>query len=138
MELARMLSDHCRIVTIFLYFCRAVVFAFPPFPTENEWRVTQRLRPCLLQLFSELCDRDICAQVNATLDFAETCITALTRLLGRRNPRLGIACNLKQTNTVLRVLYARTLESPFNENLILSGTGCTDPVVAAIGFLRVN
>ena len=24
------------------------------------------------------------------------------------------------------------MESPFNENLILSGTGCTDPVVAAI------
>jgi hypothetical protein len=47
-------------------------------------------------------------------------------------PRLGIAYTIKQTNTVLRVSYARTLESPFNENLILSGTGCTDPVVNAI------
>jgi hypothetical protein len=53
--------------------------------------------------------------------------------LGRQlEPRLGIAYNLKQTNTVLQISYARTLESPFNENLVLSGTGCTDPVVNAI------
>jgi Carboxypeptidase regulatory-like domain/TonB-dependent Receptor Plug Domain len=45
-------------------------------------------------------------------------------------PRLGIAYNIKQSNTVLRVSYARTLESPFNENLILSSRGCLDPVVA--------
>ncbi len=47
-------------------------------------------------------------------------------------PRLGVAYNIKKTNTVLRVSYARTLESPFNENLILSGTGCSDAVVNAI------
>jgi Carboxypeptidase regulatory-like domain/TonB-dependent Receptor Plug Domain len=47
-------------------------------------------------------------------------------------PRVGIAYNIKPTNTVLRVSYARTMESPFNENLILSGTGCNDPVVNAI------
>ena len=47
-------------------------------------------------------------------------------------PRVGIAYNLKQTNTVFRVSYARTMESPFNENLILSGTGCNDAVVSAI------
>ena len=35
-------------------------------------------------------------------------------------PRLGIAYNIKQSNTVLRVSYARTLETPFNENLVLS------------------
>ena len=39
-------------------------------------------------------------------------------------PRLGVAYNIKRTNTVLRVSYARTLESPFNENLVLSSTGC--------------
>jgi hypothetical protein len=39
-------------------------------------------------------------------------------------PRLGVAYNVKKTNTVLRVSYARTLESPFNENLILSSIGC--------------
>jgi hypothetical protein len=44
-------------------------------------------------------------------------------------PRLGVAYNLKQTNTVLRVSYARTMESPFNENLILASTGCNDPVI---------
>ena len=33
-------------------------------------------------------------------------------------PRLGLSYSLKQTNTVLRISYARTLESPFNENLV--------------------
>ncbi|HYB61937.1 MAG TPA: TonB-dependent receptor [Methylomirabilota bacterium] len=47
-------------------------------------------------------------------------------------PRAGIAYNIKRTNSVLQISYARTMESPFNENLILSGTGCTNPVVAAI------
>ena len=44
-------------------------------------------------------------------------------------PRIGIAYNVKRTNTVLRVSYARTLETPFNENLILSSIGCGDPVL---------
>jgi len=44
-------------------------------------------------------------------------------------PRLGIAYNIKQSNTVLRVSYARTLETPFNENLVLSSIGCTNPVL---------
>jgi hypothetical protein len=35
-------------------------------------------------------------------------------------PRLGLAYNLKPTGTVLRVAYARTFETPFNENLLLS------------------
>jgi len=47
-------------------------------------------------------------------------------------PRVGVAYNIKRTNTVLRVSYARTLESPFNENLILSSSGCNFPVVAAL------
>jgi hypothetical protein len=47
-------------------------------------------------------------------------------------PRLGIAYNIKPSNTVLRVSYARTLETPFNENLVLSSEGCLNPVVAAI------
>ena len=44
-------------------------------------------------------------------------------------PRLGIAYNVKSTNTVLRVSYARVLETPFNENLILSSLGCGNPVL---------
>ena len=47
-------------------------------------------------------------------------------------PRLGVAYNVKQTNTVLRVSYARTLETPFNENLVLSSLGCLNPVVGAL------
>jgi hypothetical protein len=44
-------------------------------------------------------------------------------------PRLGIAYNVKKTNTIFRVSYARTLESPFNENLVLSSTGCANAVL---------
>ena len=39
-------------------------------------------------------------------------------------PRAGLAYNVKKTGTVLRLAYARTFETPFNENLLLSsGTG---------------
>jgi len=44
-------------------------------------------------------------------------------------PRLGVSYNVKKTNTILRISYARTLESPFNENLILSSTGCSNQVL---------
>jgi hypothetical protein len=47
-------------------------------------------------------------------------------------PRVGIAYNIKPTNTVLRVSYARTLETPFNENLIIATEGCNVPVIAAL------
>jgi len=47
-------------------------------------------------------------------------------------PRLGIAYNIKSTNTVLRLSYARTMETPFNENLIIANNGCSDPVVAVL------
>jgi hypothetical protein len=44
-------------------------------------------------------------------------------------PRVGAAYNIKRTNTILRASYARTLESPFNENLILSSIGCENAVL---------
>ena len=47
-------------------------------------------------------------------------------------PRLGIAYNIKPTNTVLRASYARTLETPFNENLALASTGCSDAALSAL------
>ena len=47
-------------------------------------------------------------------------------------PRLGAAYNFKRTNTVLRASYARIMETPFNENLVLSSAGCNDAVVNAI------
>jgi hypothetical protein len=37
-------------------------------------------------------------------------------------PRLGIAYTLKPTSTVLRASYGRFLETPYNENLLLSST----------------
>ena len=51
---------------------------------------------------------------------------------GQGEPRVGVAYNIKQTNTVLRVSYARTMETPFNENLVLASNGCLDPVINAI------
>jgi hypothetical protein len=47
-------------------------------------------------------------------------------------PRLGAAYNIKQSNTVLRFSYAHTMETPFNENLILSSLGCTNDVLAPL------
>lgn len=47
-------------------------------------------------------------------------------------PRVGVAYNIKKTNSVLRVSYSRILETPFNENLILSSLGAANPVVVAV------
>ena len=48
-------------------------------------------------------------------------------------PRLGAAAyRFKPTNTVLRASYARTMETPFNENLVLASYGCNDPVIYAL------
>ena len=44
-------------------------------------------------------------------------------------PRVGISYKIKPTNSILRISYARTLETPFNENLVLSSTGCLNPVL---------
>jgi len=53
-------------------------------------------------------------------------------------PRIGIAYNVKKTNTVLRASYARILETPFNENLILSSNGCADPVLNPLLVCSTN
>jgi hypothetical protein len=47
-------------------------------------------------------------------------------------PRIGISYNVKPTASILRLSYARTLESPFNENLILSSQGCNNDVLAPL------
>jgi len=47
-------------------------------------------------------------------------------------PRVGIAYNVKPSATVLRVSYARTLETPFNENLVLSSEGCSNAVLSPL------
>jgi Carboxypeptidase regulatory-like domain len=47
-------------------------------------------------------------------------------------PRVGIGYSVKPTNTVLRISYARTLETPFNENLVLSSSGCLNEVLSPL------
>ena len=47
-------------------------------------------------------------------------------------PRVGLSYTTPRTNTVLRLSYARALETPFNENLVLSVKGCTDPVLNGV------
>jgi len=51
---------------------------------------------------------------------------------GQAEPRVGAAYNIKRTGTVMRVSYARTMETPFNENLVLASTGCDSPVINAL------
>jgi len=53
--------------------------------------------------------------------------------IGRQaEPRLGISYKINPSNTVLRLSYARTLETPFNENLVIASTGCSIPFLAAL------
>jgi hypothetical protein len=47
-------------------------------------------------------------------------------------PRVGVSYNVKPSKTVLSVSYARTLETPFNENLVLSSEGCLNPVLSPL------
>jgi hypothetical protein len=56
-------------------------------------------------------------------------------------PRMGIAYNIKKTGTVLRVAYARTFETPFNENLLLSsatGVGGLDQNVLGASAIPIQ
>jgi len=45
---------------------------------------------------------------------------------------VGISYNVQKTNTVLRVSYARAMETPFNENLIIASEGCSIPFLATL------
>ena len=40
----------------------------------------------------------------------------------RLQPRLGVSYHVKPTGTVLRAAYSRTMETPYNENLLLSSS----------------
>jgi hypothetical protein len=46
-------------------------------------------------------------------------------------PRLGVAYNVQQSGTILRASYGRTLETPYNENLVL--TSSADAAVFGTG-----
>ena len=47
-------------------------------------------------------------------------------------PRSASPTTSSATNTVMRASYARTMETPFNENLILSSEGCLNPAMGAL------
>jgi hypothetical protein len=47
-------------------------------------------------------------------------------------PRVGVGYHIQPSSTVLSVSYARTLETPFNENLVLSSSGCSNAVLAPL------
>ncbi len=65
------------------------------------------------------------------LGLREDLYNGLTKA-NQAEPRVGIAYNVKRTGTVGSVSYARTLESPFNENLVLSSEGCANTVLAPL------
>ena len=60
-------------------------------------------------------------------DYYDGLVTA-----NQAEPRVGVAYRIKGTNSVLRVSYARTLETPFNENLVLASEGCNDAVINSL------
>ncbi len=55
----------------------------------------------------------------------------ISNTTNQAEPRAGIAYNIKRTNTVLRISYARVMETPFNENLVLAST-VGNPVAEAL------
>ncbi len=68
---------------------------------------------------------------NFNLGLREDLYNGLTKA-NQTQPRIGIAYNIKPSSTVLRISYARTLETPFNENLVLSSTGCSNAVLSPL------
>ena len=82
-----------------------------------------------LGLFAE--DQIKLGDWNFSLGLREDVYNGLTRA-NQTQPRVGIAYNIKPSQTVLRASYARTLETPFNENLVLSSEGCLNPVLAPL------
>ncbi len=56
---------------------------------------------------------------NVTAGLRDDQYNGLTSANGPQ-PRLGVSYQVKETGTVLRISYARTFESPYNENLLLS------------------
>jgi hypothetical protein len=65
------------------------------------------------------------------LGLREDVYNGLTKA-NQAQPRVGVAYNIKPAKTVLRVSYARSLETPFNENLVLSSNGCLNVVLAPL------
>lgn len=47
-------------------------------------------------------------------------------------PRVGMAYNIKKTSTVFRLSYARVMETPFNENLIVASQTNPNSVIGGV------
>ena len=71
-------------------------------------------------------------KVGCAVDGFQLRIKATVEKHKEAEPRIGLAYDVKKTNTVLRVSYARVLETPFNENLVLSSQGCGNAVLAPL------
>jgi hypothetical protein len=82
-----------------------------------------------LALFIE--DRLTMGNWTANLGLREDVYNGLVDA-NQTEPRLGVSYDLKLTNTIMAVSYARTLETPFNENLVLSSEGCSNAVLAPL------
>ncbi len=87
-------------------------------PTLKRWRST-------------LEDEIKAGNWDFNLGLREDLYNGLTKA-NQAEPRVGIAYNIKPTGTVGSISYARTLETPFNENLVLSSEGCANPVLSPL------
>ena len=68
---------------------------------------------------------------NFNLGLREDVYNGLTAA-NQTEPRIGVAYSMKKYGTVMSVSYARTLETPFNENLVLSSIGCANAVLSPL------
>ena len=69
---------------------------------------------------------------SLSLGFREEQYDGLTSASGAQ-PRGGLAYKIKGANTVLRIAYSRTFETPFNENLLLSSaSGLSNGTASAV------
>lgn len=68
---------------------------------------------------------------NFNVGFREDTYNGITSAK-QPEPRLGVSYSIKPTNTIISASYARTMETPFNENLIIASTGCDIPFLATL------
>jgi hypothetical protein len=100
-------------------------------PTSTSGQYTFRGRADIKELALYVQDTITIKNWNFSLGIRGDLYNGIT-VARQAEPRVGIAYSFKPTGSVLRVSYARTMETPFNENLVLASTGCDNPVIAAL------
>lgn len=110
-----------------------------PTPSSNDGCATASSIPFLFRGHTDVKELALYIQDTITkgnwsfnLGIRGDFYNGLATITRQAEPRLGIAYNIKPSDTVLRVSYARTLETPFNENLVLASSGCNSAVIAAL------